>query len=259
MATVERLVELVSVQVLVAVGVVILGVIVGYLAGRVNRQLLERAGVPDAVEGTAFERTMRGLGTSTVAVIAQLSMWFIIGVTALAALSVADVNYTQRFLTGVSSFLPTLFVAALVLIVGIVVGDKVELIISERLRGIKLPQVGILPWIAKYSVVYIATLIALGQVGVATDALIVLLGVYAFAVVVFAAIALWDLLQSGAAGMYLLLTQPYAIGDEVRIDGDRGIVQEVNVFVTRIEAEGEEHVFPNSRVFRQGVVLLRRE
>lgn len=259
MVTAAEVLTAIPNRVIFGLVVLVAGSIIGYLAGKLNRRLLERAGVPEVVEGTAFERTMRGFGTSTVSLVAQLSMWFIIGVTALAALSVADVNYTQRFLTGVSSFLPTLFVAALVLIVGIVVGDKVELIISERLRGIKLPQVGILPWIAKYSVVYIATLIALGQVGVATDALIVLLGVYAFAVVVFAAIALWDLLQSGAAGMYLLLTQPYAIGDEVRIDGDRGIVQEVNVFVTRIEAEGEEHVFPNSRVFRQGVVLLRRE
>ena len=259
MVSAAQLLSAIPNRVIFALVVLVAGTSIGYLAGRLNRRLLERAGVPEVVEGTAFERTMRGFGTSTVSLVAQLSMWFIIGVTALAALSVADVNYTQRFLSVVTGFLPTLFIAALVLIVGIVVGDKVELVISERLRGIKLPQVGVLPWIAKYSVVYIATLIALGQVGVATNALIVLLAAYAFAVVVFAAIALWDLLQSGAAGMYLLLTQPYAIGDEVHIDGDSGIVQEVNVFVTRIEAEDKEHVLPNSRVFRRGVIVHRQE
>ncbi|PSQ20023.1 mechanosensitive ion channel protein MscS, partial [Halobacteriales archaeon QS_9_67_17] len=66
-----------------------------------------------------------------------------------------------------------------------------------------------------------------------------------------------DLLAAAAAGVYLLLTEPYAIGDEVKLDGHRGIVQEVDTFVTHIEAEGEEYVVPNDRVFRRGVIIVR--
>jgi small-conductance mechanosensitive channel len=85
----------------------------------------------------------------------------------------------------------------------------------------------------------------------------VLLGGYAFGVVVLSGLALWDLLRAGAAGVYLLLVQPYGIGDRVEVDGHRGIVQDVDVFITRVEADGEEFIVPNHRVFRSGVVRIR--
>lgn len=243
----------------IAAGLVIVGIVLGLLAGRVNRRLLRSVGVPEAVEGTAFERTMRGFGTSTVSIIASLSAWFIIGVAVLAAVRVARISYLEVLSAQVTSLLPQLFVAVIVLIVGIVVGDKVALAVSERLKGVKLPEVSVLPQLAKYSVIYVAVLIALGQVGVATGALVVLLAAYAFAIVILGGLAFKDLLASGAAGMYLLLNQPYGIGDEVRIGDDVGIVQEIDVFVTRIEEDDREHVVPNSKVFEEGVVRTRRD
>ena len=240
-----------------ALAVLLFGLVLAYLTGVLNRRLLRRAGVPEVIEGTAFERTAREFDTSTVRILAKLSSYFIVAVTVIVALTVADVNYLEQFWSGVAAFLPRLFVAVIVLIVGVVVGDKTELLVAERLRGVKLPELGVLPTIVKYSVVYVAALIALGQVGVQTLALVVLLAAYAFAIVLFAALATKDLVASAAAGVFLLLRQPYGIGDEVRVAGERGIVQEVDLFVTRIEADGEEHVVPNHSVFRDGIVLIR--
>lgn len=259
MVSVEGVLTSVPDRLFIAAGLVIVGIVLGLAAGRVSRWLLRRFGVPEVVEGTAFERTMRGFGTSTVSIIAGLSAWFIIGVSVLAAVSVAQIDYLREVSTQVTSLLPQLFVAVIVLIVGIVVGDKVALAVSERLKGVKLPEVTVLPRLAKYSVIYVAVLIALSQVGVATGALVVLLGAYAFAIVVLGGLAFKDLLASGAAGMYLLLNQPYGIGDEVRIGDDVGIVQEIDVFVTRIEEDDREHVVPNSKVFEDGVVRTRRD
>ena len=259
MVSAQDLLSSIPNRLFLSAGLVIVGIVLGLAAGRVNRRLLRRVGVPEAVEGTAFERTMRGFGTSTVDVIAALSTWFIIGVSVLAAVQVAQISYLQVLSTQVTSLLPQLFVALIVLIVGVVVGDKIELMVSERLKGIKLPEVTILPQLAKYSVIYVAILIALGQVGVVTGALVVLLGAYAFAVVVLGGLAFKDMLASGAAGMYLLLNQPYGIGDEVRIGEDAGIVQEVDVFVTRIEEGSAEHVVPNNKVFEHGVVRTRQD
>ncbi len=259
MVAVEELISAIPRRWVLAAAIVGFGLVAGYAVNHVNRRLLVRAGVPEAVEGTAFERTVRSVGSSTVSIIGELSMWFIVGVAVLAALSVADITYLERFLAGMTGLLPKLFVAIIVLIVGVVVGDKVEVIVSERLRGIKVPQVGVLPALFKYTVVYVAILIALAQVGVVTSALLVLLVVYAFALVLLGGLAFQDLLASAAAGLYLLLNQPYGIGDEVTIGDDEGIVQEITVFVTRIEADGDEHIVPNRRVFKQGVVRSRSE
>lgn len=257
--TVRSLLEQVPARFWLALALFLLAVVLAWLVTRVNAHLLNRARLPEAIEGTAFERTARGIGTSTVAILAQLSGWFILLLGAIVALSVAKPSYAERFWSQTTGFLPALFVAALILIVGVVVGDKLELLLSEELRSVKLPQIGIVPTAAKYSVFYVALVVALDQVGVATFALVVLLALYALALVVFGVVAGRQLLTSAAAGIYLFLNEPYGIGDTVKIGDQRGVVQEIDTFVTHIESQGEEYVVPNNRVFAGGVVIVHDE
>lgn len=244
-------------RIVLAILILIVGGIAGYLLGRLNMRILRAAGVHEVVEGTPFERTARSLGTTTVSLIARLTSWFIYGVTILLALNTAELPLSTQLFWQIILFTPQLFVAALVFIIGFVVADKAELLVSERLRSVKLPEVNVIPRIVKYSIVYIASLIALSQINVATLTLIVLFGAYVIAAIVFGAVAFWDLLRSSAAGIYLLLNQPYGIGDEIRVAGNQGIVQEVDMFVTHIENDGEEFIIPNHLVFRRGAVRLR--
>ncbi|WP_323676855.1 mechanosensitive ion channel domain-containing protein [Halorubellus sp. PRR65] len=236
--------------------VVVIGFVVGYLIGKLSRRALKAADVGDAVEGTSFERTAQSLGTSTVDIISRLSSWFVYGFAILVAVYVAGLN-AALFWAVIVQMVPQLFVAVLVLVVGFVVADKAELVVSERLRGVKLPEVSFVSRIVKYSVLYVAALVSLSQLGVATSALIVLLFVYFFGIVVFGVVALWDFLRSGAAGVYLLLEQPYSIGDRVRIGESEGVVQEVDLFVTRVEDDDMEYVVPNRKVLREGVARQR--
>jgi small-conductance mechanosensitive channel len=233
------------------------GIVVGYVVGRIGRRLLRAGGVDAAVQGTTFERTAQGLNTSTIAVLSALFSWFIYIVAALLALRVAGFRGTTAMLALATGYLPQLLIAALAIIVGIVVGDKAELLLSERLRSVKLPPATVLPQLVRYTIVFLAGLVALAHLGVATTALLILLAGYLFGVVVLGAVALRDLLASGAAGTYLLLNQPYSIGDEIVVGERRGIVQEVDVFVTHIESEDRAHVVPNRVVLKEGVARVR--
>ncbi|WP_435154265.1 mechanosensitive ion channel family protein [Haladaptatus sp. DFWS20] len=244
-------------RIILALLILLGGGIAGYLLGRLNRRILRAAGVHEVVEGTPFERTARSLGTTTVSLIARLTSWFIYGVAILLALNTAELPLSTQLFWQIILFTPQLFVAALVFIVGFVVADKAELLVSERLRSVKLPEVSVIPRIVKYSIVYVSTLIALSQIGIAVLTLLVLFGAYVLAVIVFGAVAAWDLLRSSAAGIYLLLNQPYGIGDEIRVAGNQGIVQEVDMFVTHIENDGEEFILPNHLIMRKGAVRLR--
>ena len=237
--------------------IAVAGIVIATFLGTLTTRILVRLGVPTAVEGTAFERTAREFDTSTVDVLGSLVRFFVLGVTFLGVLGTTNVTVATGFWGRTVEFLPQVFFALVILIVGVVVGDKVQMLIGERLTGIKLPEIGVFPRLAKFTVFYIAVLIALSQLGVATLALVVLLAAYLFAVVFLGGLALSDLLKSAAAGSYLLLEQPYAIGDEIEIDDCRGIVQEVNLFVTHIERDGEEFVVPNRTVFETGVLRVR--
>ncbi|WP_122090148.1 mechanosensitive ion channel domain-containing protein [Halalkalicoccus subterraneus] len=229
----------------------------GYVLGQSTKRVLTALGVGDAVEGTAFERTAQGLGSSTVSVVSRLSSWFVYGVGVLFALYVAGVLDVFVLFSQFTWLLPRAFIALFVVIVGIIAGDKIELLINERLRSVKFPEVGLVGTTVKYSVIYVAVLIALGQLGIATTALLVLLGAYFFGIVFLGGIAARDLLSSGAAGLYLFLNQPYGIGDRVRIGGREGVVQEVELFVTRIEDDGTEYIVPNRIVFEEGASKRR--
>jgi small-conductance mechanosensitive channel len=254
----EELIAWVPERYWAAIGVVIVSLVAGWLVGRINRSILRRAGVPEAIEGTAIERTFQDFGSSTVAVLAKLSTYFVWGLGLIVALTVARFEFTNLFWTQAVGFLPQLFVAIVIVIVGIVVGDKVDLFVGERLRGLKVPQVGLLAAFAKFSVFFVAALVALGQLGVAIEALLVLEFVYLVGLVVVGCVAFKDLLTSGAAGLYLLLNEPYGIGDRIRIGDRRGIVQEMDLFVTTVETEeGTEYIIPNRTVYRKGVVRVR--
>jgi small-conductance mechanosensitive channel len=240
-----------------AITIIFLGIVLGYITAIVLKRLLERLGVPEAIEGTSFERTARDLGTSTVILVARLARYFVIGVSILIAFSMLGFDYVDQFGSAVASFFPQLFVAVLILIIGFVVADKVELFVAEALRGVKLERIDVIPLGAKYSVLFVAALIALSQVGVATGSLVVLLGAYFVAVIVVGVVAFKQLLTSGAAGIYLVLNQPYGIGDEIRVGEVHGIVSEMDLFVTHIESDEKEFIVPNHKVFEHGIARSR--
>jgi len=236
---------------------VVVGLLLGGATAWIVRRVLVAFDVDEAAEGTAFERTARGLGTSTVGLLSQLCGFFVFLIAALYALEVLRFVPSQQLVVAVSWFLPRLFVAVLVILLGVLVGDKAEIVVGEKLRSIKVPEATVIPRLVKYSILYVAFLIALSQLNVATGALLILLAAYAFGVFFLGGLAFKDLLSSAAAGIYLLLTEPYSIGDEVEIDGARGIVQEVDVFVTTVEDDGEEYVIPNRKVLQEGAMRVR--
>lgn len=241
----------------VSVGILIIGVGIAYFTWRWTHEFLGRVGVTEAAEGTSFERTAQSLGTSTAGIVAQLAAIFVYVGTVIVALEVGLLRNVDVLGRQVAGYMPSLFIAAIAIIGGLIGGEKARLVVSERLRSIKLPEADIIPELVKYSIFYIAGLLALAQIGVATSALLVLLASYAFGIVLLSGLAFRDLLAAGAAGVFLLLSQPYSIGDEVAIGDHRGIVQEIDMFVTHIENDDEEYIVPNSRVFERGVVRIR--
>src|SRR6056297_2312643 len=76
--------------VVVAVLVLVLGAIVGYLVWRTTRNLLKGLGVSQAVEGTALERTIQNFGFSTVGILAMLAAVFVYILAVFVALQVAQ-------------------------------------------------------------------------------------------------------------------------------------------------------------------------
>lgn len=241
-------------EIAVAFFILILGLLLGYTAKKLLQSIALNTGVEDFAEGTTFERIARSFGTSTIGLVVTTIEWFVYLSAIVIALDVLNFQlFDNILLIRITNFLPNVIVAAFILIFGAVLADRAAIWTADRLRGIKVSDVSVVPTIVKYTVVSIAFLMALSQLGISTTALHILLAAFLFGVILISVVSLRSMASSAVSGLYILLTQPYSIGDRVRVGEVEGVVQEIDVFTTRIEDEEREYVIPNHEVFEEGV------
>lgn len=245
----------VSTEMTLGVGVGIVGALTGYALGQGIKRGLRAVDVDEWMEGTQFNRGLAKVNLTTVTLVSTLVSAFVYVLTAFVALNLAGVLSTGVFWTQTIRFLPQVLIASVTLITGVVLGDRALLHTQNYLEQFKLPQSVLIPRLIKYSIVYVAALLALSQVGVQTAALLALLVVYMAGILLMTAIAGKQFLTAGTAGIYLLFATPYTIGDTISIGQQTGIVQEVTVLFTTLES-GDGTVFhvPNNHVFEHGIV-----
>jgi small-conductance mechanosensitive channel len=246
--------ELETADLTLALIVIVGGLVLGYSTRKLLDRLCRSVGVDDFVEGTTFERVADSFGTSTVGIVATTVEWAIYLVSIFIAVDVLGFDLLdQAILLRITNYAPNVVAAFFILGFGAILGDKAAVIVSERLEGVKISDVVVVPTLVRYSVIFVVSLMALSQLGVSTTALHILLSAYLLAVIVVAAVSLRVVLPSVVSGLYILATHQYGIGDDVRIGEVEGIVQDVDLLTTRIDDGDREHVVPNSEVFEEGV------
>lgn len=238
----------------IAFFILVFGLLLGYVARKVMRSIAENTGVDEFAEGTTFERIARSFGTTTIGLVVTTVEWFVYISAFLIALDVLNFQlFDNILLVRITNFLPNVVVAVFLVIFGAILADRAAIWTSERLQGIKVSDVSAVPTAVKYTIVSIAVLMALSQLGISTTALHILLAAFLLGVILLTVVSLRSMASSAVSGIYILLTQPYSIGDRVRVGEVEGVVQEIDVFTTRIENDEREHVIPNHEVFDRGV------
>jgi small-conductance mechanosensitive channel len=154
----------------VAIVIVILGWLIGALIGRAIWQVFRSIKIDEALRRAGFENFLRrgGLDLDTGAFIGGLVKWFIIVVFLVAAFDVLGLSQVNLFLQQVViAYLPRVIVAALVLLVGGVIGDIVERLVVTAARTAELKSAHFAGAVAKWAVWIFAILVALSQLGIA--------------------------------------------------------------------------------------------
>jgi small conductance mechanosensitive channel len=106
---------------------------------------------------------------------------------------------------------------------------------------------------AKWIIMVLAIVTALGVFGVNTTSLAAVVGAAGLAV----GLAMQGALSNLAAGLMLLIFRPFRVGQVVEVDGNLGTVDEIELFTTRINRFDNRHIIvPNSRVFGNTIEVL---
>ena len=144
--------------------------------------------------------------------------------------------------------------ALAILIAGWVIGKWV----SKRIISLnKLDDTlrSFLGGMAKYSILAIAFIAVLGQLGVQTASLLAVLGAAGLAI----GLALQGTLSNVAAGVMLLVLRPFNVGDYIETSNVQGTIKSLNLFATELNTLDNLHVFaPNSQVWNTAITNFNR-
>lgn len=153
----------------VALVILIVGWLIGALLGKAVAQVIRSLKVDEALRRAGFESFLHrgGVHLNSGAFLGALVEWFVIIVFLVAAFDVLGLAQVNIFLQDVVlGYLPRVIVAALVLLVGGVVGDAAGRMVTTAARTASVSSAHFAGAIAKWAVWIFAILVAFSQLGI---------------------------------------------------------------------------------------------
>jgi small conductance mechanosensitive channel len=159
----------------------------------------------------------------------------------------------QEWLSSFLQFLPRILAAIVIFIVTLIgsgyFAKWIKRISKKKITSEEMLQ--LISRIARWTVLILGTVVALGQVNFDVTGFIAGLGVAGFTI----GFALQDIAKNFISGLLLLYSQPFNLGDMVMVSDYKGEVKEINVRDTVIATlDGELVIIPNRDVFENPII-----
>jgi small conductance mechanosensitive channel len=106
--------------------------------------------------------------------------------------------------------------------------------------------------LVKGVLIVFGTMMALGKMGINVTAMVAGLGLTGFAL----GFALRDVLSNFLAGALILIYRPFKVSDRIIVTGLEGIVTDIDLRYTTLEAEGKKILIPNSTLFTNPIQVI---
>jgi small-conductance mechanosensitive channel len=241
-----------------AILLLVLGLLAARLVGRLIRQALQAMGVDGLAERFGVHDVLArvGLPRSLADVLGRLVRIALAVVVVVAALSLLGLAGVGAALNAALLFLPKLFVALVIVLVGVVVsqllGDWADRLADQMALGFPLGRV--------VQVAILATFIltALAQLGIPTEILFTLIVIALVAAALAGALALGlggrEVAREVSAGRYLAGT--YEVGQTIRIADVRGEIVALERAATVLRTDDGRTVRVPNHLLLESVVTL---
>lgn len=137
--------------------------------------------------------------------------------------------------------------AIIILVIGFIVAKKVASFV-EKLLLTKKMDVTLTKFIAttiKIAIIAGVAIIALGKLGITVTPFVAAIGAMSLG----AGLALQGLLSNFGAGVSIIATRPFVVGNTIKIQGYAGLVKEIKLAYTVLETEDKELItIPNKHI-----------
>ncbi|MEA3349719.1 MAG: mechanosensitive ion channel [Chloroflexota bacterium] len=163
----------------------------------------------------------------------------------------------QELLANFLLFLPDLIAALVIFVVGLYLAGLTTKVIKKMLKRRDFdPELTLLiTQVSRWTIIVLILVISLEQVGFDLSAFLAGLGILGFTV----GFALQDVSKNFFSGLFLLLEQPFDIGDTIEVGGYRGTVANVELRATELYTlDGQNVIIPNADVFTKPIKNFSR-
>lgn len=241
--------------------------LVGYIVARVVRTLLtkglralhfdniaDRAGVTRALE-------LAGTRMDAAAVLGAVAFWWIFLVFAEIAVNSLGLTEISAFVNSVLAYLPNIFVAILILIIGSLLANVIAGIVRGAAGEAGLSTASLLATVARWAILIFAFLAALTQLNVAQNMIFILVA----GIVGMLAIAGGLALGLGGADTARGLIAGWAMGrmlqpgQRVQIGQQSGTVIRHDMNATVVDTGTGQISIPNASLTHEHIVVLSND
>jgi hypothetical protein len=151
--------------------VVVVGLIIAPIFGGIVKKLIDLLQVDKMAEKMGVLEALKGYfkNPSISSFFGKLVKWFFIIAFLMAASEILNWTQVTEFLNSVILYLPNVLIAAVILVIGILVGNLAGEVTVRSIKGSNVPvkHPEILGRVSKYSVLVFSILAALIQLGIA--------------------------------------------------------------------------------------------
>jgi small-conductance mechanosensitive channel len=236
-------------------GIIIAAYVIGRILAWLVATVLRKLEFERLTKKSEAERIARRFGMSLIGLIGLVVKWTIYLIGLQVAVEAAGLELLNRLMRGIVSYMPNLILALAIFIVGILIAEKVGNFVQGLAEDEKVPRFWILGNLVRYTIYLVVMIMALSQLKISTDVLIIVTGSIFLAIGLIIVISLRDIGPNVAAGIHLLYERTLNIGDTVKVGEYEGIIEDIGIVKSIIKnEEGEYVVIPNSRLMRSIIV-----
>lgn len=238
--------------------ILIIGWLVSLVVRAIARRALRGLGVDRAAQRLRVTDNLSRLGIQAELseILAQMLFWLLILTFAYAATDSLGLDAATNTINRLIAYLPQVAGAALVFIVGLILGRALQKAVGSSAVTAGLPQSQRLGRAAYGVTILVASVVAIEQLGLKTDVLVkvitIMITALCFTVGLAFALGAYKLVTHILAGHYL--RQSLAGGKTIEVAGHRGVVQRIGAVNTELRHGDESWIVPNAMVLESIVI-----
>lgn len=244
-----------------ALVVVLLGFVVAKLLDTLLSKLLAKFGLDRLMAGTGLTKLLSraGLKVPISTLIGKIVYWFVLLIFLVSAAESLGLQRVSATLDMLALYLPKVFGAALVLLVGVLLAQLVNGVVRGAAEGVGLDYSAGLGRVAQWLVIVISISVAISQLEVKTDLLnhVIVIALITVGLAVALAMGLGSREIAGQilAGIYV--REMFQVGQQVRIGEVEGQIEEIGTVKTTLLTDEGELVSMSNRVMLEQRVSSR--